>query len=101
MNRRTARRRTKDRLSAHVVRVGLASDWLTDCTGPGAIYSVNQRGTGIARGRRAYDFMSELAAIFPPWFYILLAVGIFDALLQWSDYREWRKEHRDSEEVSD
>ena len=51
-------------------------------------------------GRRAYDFMRELVAIFPLWFYILLAVGIFDALLQWSDYREWRKEHRDSE-VSD
>ena len=45
--------------------------------------------------------MSELSAIFPPWFYILLAVGIFDALLQWSDYREWRKELRDSEEVSE
>jgi hypothetical protein len=78
-----------------------ASDGLTDCTGSEVICSVNRRGTGFATRNRAYDFMSELSAIFPPWFYILLAVGIFDALLQWSDYREWRKEHRDSEEVSE
>ena len=62
---------------------------------------MNRRGTGFAKRNCAYDFMRELAAIFPPWFYILLAVGIFDALLQWSDYREWRKEHRDSGELSD
>lgn len=45
--------------------------------------------------------MSELFSFLPAWFYILLAVGIFDALLQWSDYREWRKDHPESEEVND
>lgn len=45
--------------------------------------------------------MSEWLSILPPWFYILLAVGIFDALLQWSDYREWRRERRESEKPND
>lgn len=45
--------------------------------------------------------MKDFFSILPVWFYILLAVGIFDALLQWSDYREWRKEHRESGEVNE
>ena len=45
--------------------------------------------------------MSELLSIFPPWFYILLAVGVLDALIQWADYRHWREDHQDSEEVND
>jgi hypothetical protein len=44
--------------------------------------------------------MSELLSILPAWFYILLAVGVFDALLQWSDYVEWRKD-RESENVNE
>ncbi len=48
---------------------------------------------------RAYRVrMSELFSILPPWFFILLGVGVLDALIQWSDYREWRKDHRKSEE---
>ena len=43
--------------------------------------------------------MKEIFSILPPWFYILLAVGVFDALLQWSDYREWCKERRESEDA--
>jgi len=40
--------------------------------------------------------MSEFFSIFPGWFFILLAVGVLDALFQFSDYREWRKEHHES-----
>ncbi len=55
-----------------------------------------------AMSERASPFvMSELISILPKWYYILLAVGIFDALLQWSDYREWRKEQSASEHVND
>ena len=53
------------------------------------------------RARATPFVMSELFSFLPAWFYILLAVGIFDALLQWSDYREWRKDHTESEEVND
>ena len=42
--------------------------------------------------------MREIFSIFPAWFFILLAVGVLDALFQWSDYREWRKEHGESED---
>lgn len=42
---------------------------------------------------------SGIFAIFPPWFFILLAVGVLDALFQFSDYREWRKEQREAENV--
>jgi hypothetical protein len=45
--------------------------------------------------------MSDLFHFLPPWFYILLAVGIWDAFLQWSDYRAWRKEQGGSEEVNE
>jgi len=45
--------------------------------------------------------MTELLSIFPPWFFILLAVGVLDALLQFSDYREWRKEQRESGNVKE
>ena len=44
--------------------------------------------------------MKEIFSILPPWFYILLAVGLLDALFQWTDYREWRRERRESEEVN-
>ena len=84
-----------------VARIMSASDWLTDRSSAELICSVNRRGTGFARRLGACVFMTELVAIFPPWFFILLAVGIFDALLQWSDYREWRKEHPGSEETSE
>lgn len=40
--------------------------------------------------------MRELLSIFPGWYFILLAVGVLDALFQFSDYREWRKEQRES-----
>jgi hypothetical protein len=45
--------------------------------------------------------LSDLFAIFPPWFFIMLAVGILDALFQFSDYREWRKERRESGNVKE
>ena len=57
---------------------------------------------GHALRARASPFvMSELISFLPKWYYILLALGIFDALLQWSDYREWRKEQSASEQVND
>ncbi|HTD68401.1 MAG TPA: hypothetical protein VK846_17895 [Candidatus Limnocylindria bacterium] len=36
-----------------------------------------------------------------PWFFILLAVGVLDGLIQLSDYLRWRKERRESERTSD
>jgi hypothetical protein len=45
--------------------------------------------------------MGDLLSILPPWYYILLGVGVLDALIQWSDYLHWRKERRESEEVKD
>jgi hypothetical protein len=45
--------------------------------------------------------MSEFFSILPGWFYILLAVGIWDALLQWTDYRHWRKQNGESNEVNE
>ena len=42
--------------------------------------------------------MNEIFSMLPPWFYILLAVGVLDALIQWSDYRNWRKERGESDE---
>jgi hypothetical protein len=45
--------------------------------------------------------MKEFFSYLPVWFYILLALGVWDALLQWSDYRQWRKDHGESEEVSE
>jgi hypothetical protein len=44
--------------------------------------------------------MSEWLSIFPFWFYVLLAMGVLDALFQFSDYRHWRKEQRESGDVS-
>ena len=43
--------------------------------------------------------MSEVFAIFPAWFWIIVAVGVFDALLQWCDYLEWRRTQGESEET--
>ena len=37
----------------------------------------------------------------PPWFYILLAVGVMDALIQFSDYLHWRKHRGESEDLTD
>jgi hypothetical protein len=54
------------------------------------------RGMPFALPRRALCLMRDLFAIFPPWFFILLGVGVLDALFQFSDYREWRKERRES-----
>lgn len=45
--------------------------------------------------------MSDLFSMLPAWFYVLLAVGVWDALLQWSEYREWRKEQGEPEEFND
>jgi len=74
------------------------SEGLTDFEVTEANCSVNAGGMSHASAARAPPcFMSELFSFLPPWFYILLAVGIFDALLQWSDYREWRKEQPESE----
>ena len=55
-------------------------------------------GMGLARLSRAYVRMSELFSILPPWFCILLALGLLDALIQWSNYRHSRREHEESEE---
>jgi hypothetical protein len=41
--------------------------------------------------------MTEWFTNLPGWYFILLAVGVFDALLQYMDYRHWRK-HRESED---
>ena len=35
------------------------------------------------------------------WFYLLLSVGILDGLIQFSDYRQWRKERRESKDLND
>jgi hypothetical protein len=64
---------------------------------------VRESGSWLARplrghGARACVRMSELFSMLPPWFYILLAVGVLDALIQWSDYRQWRKERGESDE---
>jgi hypothetical protein len=45
--------------------------------------------------------LSDLLSIFPPWFFIMLAVGLLDALFQFSDYRQWRKEQRESGDVKE
>ena len=45
--------------------------------------------------------MSEFLAIFPFWFFVLLAMGVVDALCQFSDYREWRKERRHAGEAGE
>ena len=43
--------------------------------------------------------MNEFFSTLPGWFYILLVVGIYDALLQWFDYRCWRKDQGESEKA--
>jgi hypothetical protein len=53
------------------------------------------------RSQSDVRIMKEIFSILPPWFYILLAVGVLDALFQYSDYREWRRERRESEEVNE
>jgi len=35
------------------------------------------------------------------YFCLLLAVGVLDAFIQFSDYLQWRKERRESEDVND
>ena len=45
--------------------------------------------------------LGDLFSIFPPWFFIMLAVGLLDALFQFCDYREWRKEQRGSGDVQE
>jgi len=45
--------------------------------------------------------MSEWFSSLPAWFFILLAVGVMDALIQFSDYLHWRKERIESEDVRD
>jgi hypothetical protein len=63
---------------------------------------VNPSGMSHALRMRALpSVMSELFSILPVWFYILLAVGVFDALLQWADYRQWRKDRGESENASE
>jgi hypothetical protein len=54
------------------------------------------RGLPTKSMRRAF---TDIFAIFPPWYFILLAVGLLDALFQFSDYREFRKEQREAENV--
>lgn len=46
------------------------------------------------------DWFSSVGAAWR-WFYLLLAVGVLDALIQLSDYLHWRKERRRSEEADD
>ena len=45
--------------------------------------------------------MKDILSILRPLFFILLAIGIFDALIQWSDYRQWRKERRESDDANE
>ena len=47
------------------------------------------------------ELMSEWFSNLPTWFFILLAVGIMDALIQLSDYLHWRKERIESEDASE
>ena len=59
-------------------------------------------GTGFANGICATcDRMTELFSIFPGWFYIMVAVGVLDALLQFSDYRQWRKERGEPKDANE
>ena len=61
-------------------------------------------GMAFAQGTRASPLMSEWfssAIDLPTWFYILLSVGVLDALIQFSDYMRWRKDRRESEDLSD
>jgi hypothetical protein len=37
----------------------------------------------------------------PWWFFVLLAVGVLDALIQFSDYMHWRKERQELEKSGD
>lgn len=94
----------KHRATAYVLSdtMGKVSDALTDCGLAEVERSVISCGTGFALGVRAFPFvMSDLFSMLPAWFYVLLAVGVWDALLQWSEYREWRKEQGEPEEFND
>ncbi len=47
--------------------------------------------------RATCGVMNEFLSTLPGWFYILLGVGVFDACLQWFDYRCWREEQNSEE----